>query len=144
STVAPETLTFELQALGDYEAKIWPFADCEAQPACRGRFGEMAGRFVALINRLDEGDPANRAGAGQVDAGQLYGITDLAMNQPDAMALMPLLVDELDRGIDATYTALRDGEFWAGRTDQGRARYAFEELTARIDAYLRTLPQAER
>ncbi|MCB0052785.1 MAG: hypothetical protein KDE24_24945, partial [Caldilinea sp.] len=32
----------------------------------------------------------------------------------------------------------------AGRTDQGRARYAFEELTARIDAYLRTLPQAER
>lgn len=144
STVAPETLTFELQALGDYEAKIWPFADCEERPACRGRFGEMAGRFVSLINRLGEGDPANRAGASQLDAGQLYSITDLAMNQPDAMALMPLLVDELDRGIDATYTALRDGEFWAGRTDQGRARYAFEELTARIDAYLRTLPQAER
>ncbi len=144
STVAPETLTFELQALGDYEAKIWPFADCEAQPTCRGRFGEMAGRFVALINRLDDGDPANRVAAGALDAGQLYRITDLAMNQPDAMALMPLLVDELDRGIDATYTAIREGEFWAGRTEQGRARYAFEELSVRIDAYLRTLAQEER
>ncbi len=144
STVAPETLTFELQALGDYEAKIWPFADCEEQPACRGRFGEMAGRFVALINRLGEGDSTNRAGVGELDAGQLYGITDLAVNQPAVMALMPLLVDELDRGIDATYMALRDGEFWAGRSQQGQARYAFEELSARLDAYLRTLPQAAR
>lgn len=144
STVAPETLTFELQALGDYEARIWPFADCEAQPACRGRFGEMAGRFVALINRLDEGDPAHRAGAGPLDAGQLYRIADLAMNQPDAMALMPLLVDELDRGVDATYTALRDGEFWVAYAEQGRARYAFEELSMRLDASLHTLPAGDR
>ena len=48
SVVAPETLSYELQALGDYEARLWPFADCEATPACSGRFGAMAG--LSLIH----------------------------------------------------------------------------------------------
>ena len=144
STVAPETLTYELQALGDYEAKIWPFAACEETPACRGRFGEMAGRFVALINRLDEDGPAAANTDTELDAWKLYNITALAVNQPAAMGLLPLVVDELDRGISATYTALRDGEFWGGRSAPAKTGYAFEELIPHLDAYLRTLPDADR
>jgi hypothetical protein len=111
STVGPETLTYELQALGDYEAKLWPFADCEQTPTCRGRFGEMAGRFVALINRLDEEGAALTVGDNLLDAGALYNITHLALNRPDLIALLPLIVDELDRGATATYQALLNHEF---------------------------------
>lgn len=140
STVGPETLTYELQALGDYEAKLWPFADCEQTPTCRGRFGEMAGRFVALINRLDEEGAALTVGDNLLDAGALYNITHLALNRPDLIALLPLIVDELDRGATATYQALLNHEFDVASQRAPAPVYAFEQFIPRFDAYLRTLP----
>jgi pimeloyl-ACP methyl ester carboxylesterase/heat shock protein HslJ len=153
SVVAPETLSYELQALGDYEARLWPFADCEATPACSGRFGAMAGRFLALINRLDDADAAPAADP-TVDAASIYNLTSLTLNRPDLLALLPLIVDELDRGVVTTYQALRDGEFdssefASSEFDDGDLDiaipppappvYAFEEFIPRFDAHLRTL-----
>jgi len=139
SVVAPETLTYELQALGDYEAKLWPFADCEATPACSGRFGAMAGRFLALINRLDEEDVELAAVDPTVNAASVYNLTDLTLNRPDLLALLPLIVDELDRGVVTTYQALRDGEFASTAPPPPSSRYAFEEFIPKLDAHLRTL-----
>jgi heat shock protein HslJ/pimeloyl-ACP methyl ester carboxylesterase len=142
STVAPETLTYELQALGDYEARLWPFADCEATPACSGRFGAMAGRFLALLNRLDDEENALVGDGVKLDAAALYHITDATLDRPDLLALLPLIVDELDRGVVTTYQALLDGEFGAPPAPAAPI-YAFEQFIPRFDAYLRTLPAAE-
>lgn len=141
SVVAPETLSYELQALGDYEAKLWPFADCEATPACSDRFGAMAGRFLALINRLDEQGSALAKLEPSIDAASVYNLTTLTLNRPDLLALLPLIVDELDRGVVATYQALRAGAFDDSTPTPARAAYAFEEFIPAFDAYLRTLPR---
>ena len=141
SVVAPETLSYELQALGDYEARLWPFADCEATPACSGRFGAMAGRFLALINRLDEADAELPAADPAVNAASVYNLTTLTLNRPDLLALLPLIVDELDRGVVTTYQALVDGEFGAPVAPPSTPVYAFEEFIPRFDAHLRTLPK---
>lgn len=140
SVVAPETLSYELQALGDYEARLWPFAACEATPACSGRFGAMAGRFLALINRLDEAN-GGLAADPTIDAASVYNLTTLALNRPDLLALLPLIVDELDRGVVTTYQALRDGEFGGNGPASTPPVYAFEEFIPHLDAYLRTLAQ---
>lgn len=136
STVAPETLTFELQAIGDYQAKLWPYANCERDGACSGRFGAMAGRFLALLNRLDEND-AQTANPAMPDAAALYNLTNLTLNRPDLMALLPLIVDELDRGETATYRALIDHEFDAPQPIQAPV-YAFERFAPLFDTYLRS------
>lgn len=139
SVVAPETLSYELQALGDYEAKLWPFADCEATPACSDRFGAMAGRFLALINRLDERDGVLAMLDPAVDAASVYNLTTLTLNRPDLLALLPLIVDELDRGVVVTYQALRAGAFDASASTPAKPAYAFEEFIPTFNAYLRTL-----
>ncbi|HHY55910.1 MAG TPA: alpha/beta fold hydrolase [Chloroflexi bacterium] len=138
SVVAPETLSYELQALGDYEARLWPFADCEATPPCSDRFGAMAGRFLALINRLDDANGALAADP-TINAASVYNLTTLTLNRPDLLALLPLIVDELDRGVVTTYQALRDGEFSGNAPASPPALYAFEEFIPQFDAYLRTL-----
>ena len=142
SVVAPETLSYELQALGDYEAKLWPFADCEATPACSDRFGAMAGRFLALINRLDERDGALATLDPAVDAASVYNLTTLTLNRPDLLALLPLIVDELDRGVVATYQALRTGAFNTSTPPPAAPVYATEEFIPAFDAYLRTLDKS--
>lgn len=136
STVAPETLTFELQAIGDYQAKLWPYADCERDNACSGRFGAIAGRFLALLNRLDEND-AQTANPAMPDAAALYNLINLTLNRPDLMALLPLIVDELDRGETVTYRALIDHEFDVPQPIQAPV-YAFERFASIFDAYLRS------
>lgn len=141
STVAPETLSHELQAIGDYQAKLWPYADCEEDSVCSGRFGAMAGRFLALLNRLDE-NGATAADATMPDAAALYNLTTLALGRSDLMALMPLIVDELDRGETATYRALIEHEFDIPQPVFTPA-YAFERFTPLFDAHLRSMPQAE-
>lgn len=141
STVAPETLTYELQAIGDYQAKLWPYADCEADVTCRGRFGAMAGRFLALLNRLDE-KRATDDSPGLPSAAELYNLTDLTMGRPDLMALMPLIVDELDRGEVATYRVLVHQEFDTQQTLRTPV-YAFERFMPRFDALLQTQTAVE-
>lgn len=137
STVAPETLTQELQAIGDYQAKLWPFAQCEEDATCRGRFGAIAGRFLALLNRLDE-NGASAIDPAMPSAAALYNLTTLAVGRPDLMALLPLIVDELDRGESATYRALVDGEF-ATPLPARPPVYAFERFIPLFDSFLQSL-----
>ncbi len=138
STVAPEVLTYELQALGDYQARLWPYVDCEQNPRCRGRFGGMAGRFLALLNRLDETPPAVLVGHVPLEAGALYRLNNLVAGRPDQVALLPLIVDELDRGETATYRALLDQELGDAPAAAG-AGYAFDRFLPRFETFLQTL-----
>jgi len=138
STVAPEVLTYELQALGDYQARVWPYADCEQNPRCRGRFGGMAGRFLALLNRLDETPPAVLVGHVPLEASALYRLNNLVAGRPDQVALLPLIVDELDRGETATYRALLDQELGDAPVAAG-AGYASDQFLPRFETFLQKL-----
>jgi len=139
STVAPEILTYELQALGDYQARVWPYADCEQNPRCRGRFGGMAGRFLALLNRLDEAPPAVLVGHVPLEASALYSLNNLVAGRPDRVALLPLIVDELDRGETATYRALLDQDLGEVPAVPARVGDASDQFLPRFELFLQSL-----
>jgi pimeloyl-ACP methyl ester carboxylesterase len=84
------------------------FADCEADAACGAAFPNIRQRAIDLLNQLDEAPIETSAGTTVTLADVTGMLTNLSGNH-SRVAYLPLLIDELERGVDTTLQGLKSG-----------------------------------
>jgi pimeloyl-ACP methyl ester carboxylesterase len=84
------------------------FADCEADAACGAAFPNIRQRTIDLLNRLSAASIETDAGTTVTLADVTGMLTGLSGNHPRVVYL-PLLIDELERGVDTTFQGLKSG-----------------------------------
>ena len=84
------------------------FADCEADAACGAAFPNIRQRTIDLLNQLSVAPIETSAGTTVTLADVTGMLTGLSSNHP-RVAYLPLLVDELERGVDTTFQGLKTG-----------------------------------
>ena len=84
------------------------FADCEADAACGAAFPNIRQRTIDLLNQLSVAPIETSAGTTVTLADVTGMLTGLFSNQA-RVAYLPLLIDELERGVDTTFQGLKSG-----------------------------------
>jgi len=84
------------------------FADCEANAACGAAFPNIRQRAIDLLNQLSDAPIETSAGTTVTLADVTGMLTNLSSNRP-RVAYLPLLIDELERGVDTTLQGLMSG-----------------------------------
>lgn len=84
------------------------FADCEADAACGAAFPNIRQRTIDLLNQLGDAPMETSSGATVTLADVTGMLTELFGNQ-SRVAYLPLMIDELERGVDTTFQGLKSG-----------------------------------
>lgn len=84
------------------------FADCEADAACGAAFPDIRQRTINLIKELSIAPIQTSAGTTVTLADVTGMLTGLFENQA-RVAYLPLMIDELERGVDTTFQGLKSG-----------------------------------
>lgn len=84
------------------------FADCEADAACGAAFPNIRQRAIDLLAKLAAGPIETSAGTTITLADVTGLLTGLSSNHA-RVAYLPLLIDELERGVDTTFQGLKSG-----------------------------------
>lgn len=92
------------------------FSDCEAIPTCSAAFPDIRQRAVDLLAQV--ADESLVIGEEMIESGQLvtlmgnslnYSLNEAGRVSGIGASYLPLMIDELERGILTTYIGLRDG-----------------------------------
>ena len=84
------------------------FADCEADTACGAAFPNIRQRAIDLLAQLAAAPIETSAGT-KITLSDVTGmLTGLSSNHA-RVAYLPLLIDELERGVDTTFQGLKNG-----------------------------------
>jgi pimeloyl-ACP methyl ester carboxylesterase len=84
------------------------FADCEADAACGAAFPNIRQRTIDLLDRLDSAPIETSAGT-TVTLADVTGMLTGLFSNPARVAYLPLMVDELERGVDTVFQGLKAG-----------------------------------
>ena len=84
------------------------FADCEADAACGAAFPNIRQRTIDLLDQLEAASIEASSGATVTLADVTAMLTGLVSNQA-RVAYLPLMIDELARGVDTTFQGLKSG-----------------------------------
>lgn len=84
------------------------FADCEADAACGAAFPNIRQRTIDLLDQLDAAPIETNAGT-MVTLADITGMLTGLFSNPARVAYLPLMVDELERGVDTTFQGLKAG-----------------------------------
>lgn len=84
------------------------FADCEADAACGAAFPNIRQRTIDLLDQLEAAPLETSSGATVTLADVTAMLTGLFSNQA-RVAYLPLMIDELARGVDTTFQGLKSG-----------------------------------
>jgi pimeloyl-ACP methyl ester carboxylesterase len=84
------------------------FADCEADAACGAAFPNIRQRAIDLLDQLSAAPIQTSAGTAVTLADVTGMLTGLSGNHA-RVAYLPLLIDELERGVDTTFQGLKSG-----------------------------------
>ena len=84
------------------------FADCEADAVCGAAFPNIRQRTIDLLDRL-EGAPIETSSGTTVTLADVTGMLTGLFSNPARVAYLPLMIDELARGVDTTFQGLKAG-----------------------------------
>lgn len=84
------------------------FADCEADAACGAAFPNIRQRTIDLLDKL-EGAPIQTSAGTTVTLADVTGMLTGLFSNPARVAYLPLMVDELERGVDTVFQGLKAG-----------------------------------
>ena len=84
------------------------FADCEADAACGAAFPNIRQRAIDLLNQLSVA-PIEASTGTTVTLADVTGMLTGLFSNHTRVAYLPLLIDELERGDDATFQGLKSG-----------------------------------
>ena len=84
------------------------FADCEADAVCGAAFPNIRQRTIDLLDRL-EGAPIETSSGTTVTLADVTGMLTGLFSNPARVAYLPLMIDELERGVDTTFQGLKAG-----------------------------------
>jgi len=84
------------------------FADCEADAACGAAFPNIRQRTIDLLDQLDAAPIETSSGA-TVTLADVTGMLTGLFSNPARVAYLPLMIDELARGVDTTFQGLKAG-----------------------------------
>ncbi|MFW5691074.1 MAG: alpha/beta fold hydrolase [Chloroflexota bacterium] len=109
STYPPLVDAYEEQSRNSYRALEQLFNDCAADPACASAYPDLRARFYALVDRLNF-EPATDPEEFPVFGDDIIGLMVEALYNTPLLPYLPLLIDELDRGVFDTYLGILNGE----------------------------------
>ena len=84
------------------------FAGCEADASCGAAFPNIRQRTIDLLDQL-EGAPIETSSGATVTLADVTGMLTGLFSNPARVAYLPLMVDELERGVDTTFQGLKAG-----------------------------------
>ena len=90
------------------------FADCEADAACGAAFPNIRQRTIDLLDQLSVAPIETSAGTTVTLADVTGMLTGLFSNHA-RVAYLPLMIDELERGVDTTFQGLKSRHAAAAR-----------------------------
>lgn len=84
------------------------FADCEADAACGAAFPNIRQRAIDLLDQL-EAAPIETSAGTTVTLADVTGMLTGLSSAHARVAYLPLMIDELTRGVDTTFQGLKSG-----------------------------------
>lgn len=117
STYPPQVDAWEEDAPNAYRSFRVLFDDCAADAACRAAYPDLERRFLALVERWNA-DPVVIPDLDETYAGDdLVEFMFTLFYETVVIPYLPLLIDELDRGVFDAFIALYDGGLPGQETD---------------------------
>jgi pimeloyl-ACP methyl ester carboxylesterase len=112
STFPPEVKGFERYPEESHEVVMQVFADCAVDPVCKSAYPSLKTRFIALLEQLHQTPIMTGDGIPITDRDLIevmQGLSQLVQ----AVPYVPLMIDELERGEDATFLGIVSGSLFA-------------------------------
>lgn len=114
STYPPMVDAYEEQAINTYRVFRLMFDDCAADAACNAAFPNLESRFWARVDSLNDSPAELPDDLGALSGDDLIGMLFDLFYDTAALPYLPLMIDEIDRGVYETLIGLDEGSLPPG------------------------------